>query len=141
MPRAASGLELDEAVVAAALQSLEAFVRKDAATLDVAFGLSRGPGERDPRTRASLAERDRLLREAAARFYAGMTAAEAARQIAARLSVYASAAWPRERKVSACPPRHAGRVEALLWEVLRAEPRTLSPERIEKVIRPGAGML
>jgi hypothetical protein len=148
VPGAASGLglvralaaglragEIDADVAEAAAASLDAYVEREAASLDDAFGLVRARGERDARNRAALSERDQLLRQAAAQFYPRATPAEAGRLLASKMEWYLTSAWARERGASACPPRHAGRVEECLWKALKAEPRALSSERIEKVLR------
>ena len=67
---------------------------EDAAT---ALGVKRAPGQRKWQTCAALAERDRLLREAAKRFLGGLSVAAQAERLHKALSRYCASAWRRER--------------------------------------------
>jgi hypothetical protein len=124
---------LDEAVVAAVLESLDAFVRRDAETLDDAFGLARAPGVRDARTRHAIGRRDELLRLAASRFCDGRPAAEQGRYLAERLTRYRESAWRRQRSAPTCPCR-ADTLEAMCWEILRAVDAPIGAERIRRIL-------
>ena len=75
---------------------------EDAAT---ALGVKRAPGQRKWQTCAALAERDRLLREAAERFLGGLSVAAQAECLHKALSRYCASAWQRERVCEQCPDR------------------------------------
>ena len=62
-------------------------------------------------------ERDRYLIEAA-RFYPGSDR-EMPRRLRAALSIYRDGRWRRDRSEALCPPRLAGRLDALLWMILK----------------------
>ncbi len=76
-------------------------------------------GKRSPETYAALAERDRLVRALAARFFGGMSLLAQARQVHVELSRYASSAWVLERVLDECPQRHLGRAREFAWHILR----------------------
>ena len=80
---------------------------EDAATV---LGVKRAPGQRTLRTYAALAERDRLLREAAERFLGGLSVAAQADCLHKQLSRYSASAWQRERVCEQCPDRHRGTI-------------------------------
>jgi hypothetical protein len=125
---------VDEAVAEAAADALDAYAEQKIQSLDAAFGLIRTQGQRDARARAAMAERDRLLREAAARFFPKLTPTEQAKALETALARYAASAWQRERAAPELPPRHKAKIEEYLWRVMRAEPRTLGWERIRKIL-------
>jgi hypothetical protein len=85
----------------------------------VPIGL-RGPGRRTPDTRASLFIRDALLAEAATLFCRGASSNAAASAIYRRLALYRAGAWRRHRAEQQLPPVLVGRIEELLWHVLKA---------------------
>jgi len=64
-----------------------------------------------------LDERNAYLIEAA-RHFTGSDR-EIARRLRSRLLIYQQGAWRRDRAELRCPPRHAGRLEAVLWCLLR----------------------
>src|SRR5262245_48913994 len=66
------------------------------------LGLKGRRGQRLWHTCAALAERDRLLCEAAARFFPDLSKAEQARHLHIALLRYASTAWLRERTLDQC---------------------------------------
>jgi hypothetical protein len=115
-------------------RGLRAYLGGQQRRLDEALNLRPGPGQRDPRTRASLAERDEFLREAARLFFPQLAPTEQAKALETALARYAASAWQRERAAPELPPRHKGRIEEYLWRVMRAEPRTLGWERIRKIL-------
>jgi hypothetical protein len=101
---------------------------------DVALGLKAGPGQRTWQTRAALAERDRLFREAAARFLGGSSLAEQAHRLSIELSHYHATAWERERAYDRCPDRHLGRLGEFLWHALKRHDRPLSARSLRLVL-------
>lgn len=76
-------------------------------------------GKRTAQTIEALAERDRLVRAMAARFFGGMSLLAQARQVHVELSRYASSAWTYERVVDELPSRHIGRAREYAWRILR----------------------
>ncbi len=91
-----------------------------------------GPGHRTPATLLAIDERDRYLREAAA-FCAGMTDAAAAAYLRERLCRYRSAGWRRDYAENLCPPRLAGRIDAVLWKVLKVKD-SIPSERLIRLV-------
>jgi hypothetical protein len=91
-------------------------------------------GHRRPETLAAIDERDRLMGEAVARFMPGESSRGAARRLHEALERFSAGAWRRERGASSCPPRHAGRIEAVLWEILRARDHVPSVGTIRAAI-------
>jgi hypothetical protein len=89
-------------------------------------------GRRTPQTLLLIDERDALLRVAAARFCNGMSDREAARYLRSRLLVYQQGAWRRERIETTCPPRHAGKLAALLWLLLKTRDHVPSTMTIRR---------
>ena len=77
-------------------------------------------GKRTAQTIEALAERDRLVRAMAARFFGGMSALAAATAIHCELIRYQSSAWTIERVLDACPQRHVGRLREFTWRILKA---------------------
>jgi hypothetical protein len=83
------------------------------------LGLKRRPGQRMWATYATLAERDGLLRDAAACFLGGCSVAEQARRLHTELLRYHASAWLRERTLDQCPTRHVGNMHEFLWRALK----------------------
>jgi hypothetical protein len=82
-----------------------------------------GPGQRSAATRARLAERDRLVREGAARFYPGARPARTAKLMATAMQRFEAVAWrhwPGESAPEACPDRYAHDVRSVAWRILKA---------------------
>lgn len=77
-----------------------------------------GRGKRTPQTLLQIDERDKLLTEAS-RFFPGASGREAARQIHIALSRYREGRWRRTRTELTCPPQHRGRLEGVLWCLLK----------------------
>ena len=104
---------------------------EDAAT---ALGVKRAPGQRTLQTCAALAERDRLLREAAKRFLGGLSVAAQADRLHKELSRYCASAWQRERVCEQCPDRHLGTLHECLWTVLKLHDRVLSARSLRLIL-------
>lgn len=113
-------------------ERLERWLAGGAGDLDALFGLQGEPGGPGWRTIAAIQRRDAALIEAARRFDLAPPA------LAERLARYAATSWLRERDLSACPARHAGQIEALLWAALRARPHVLSVRQVREVLRRSA---
>ena len=77
-------------------------------------------GKRSAETVEALARRDALLRQAAAEFCAGMPHYVAAEILHQKLLRHSTSAWRRDRTEAELPPRLAGRLDALLWQILKA---------------------
>lgn len=99
-----------------------------------------GPGERLPATRLRMAERDAALGEAAARYFGDLSIPAQAAELAAMLARYASSGWLRDRTAERPPPRHAGRIEGLLWLVLKANlGRSIGARRMQQILEMNPG--
>lgn len=94
----------------------------------------RGPGRRLPSTLQSLARRDRLLREAAARLCGQMSAHTAAWKLASELERYRSTAWRRDAAEPKCPARHRGTLRECFWLILRTRDAPLSSRTIRRAL-------
>jgi hypothetical protein len=93
-----------------------------------------GRGHRTPQTLLLIDERDALLRTAAARFCIGMSDREAARYLRTALLRYQTGAWRRERVETTCPPRHAGKLTAVLWTILKTRDHVPSSATIRRAL-------
>ena len=91
-------------------------------------------GKRTPRTLLAIDERNALLREAARLHCAGMSDREAARYLRSRLLIYQQGAWRRDRSEALCPPRHAGKLTAMLWMVLKVRDHVPSEMTIRRAL-------
>jgi hypothetical protein len=100
-------------------------------TSDLMLPFERGPGRRTPQTLLLIDERDALLREAA-RFYPGVSDREVARQVRIALLRYRACRWRRECSETTCP--HAGRLDALLWAILKTRDVVPSDRLIRLVL-------
>ena len=99
-----------------------------------ALGVKRAPGQRTLQTYAALAERDRLLREAAERFLGGLSVAAQAECLHMQLSRYSASAWQRERVHEQCPDRHLGTMHECLWAALKLHDHVLSTRSIRLIL-------
>ena len=79
----------------------------------------------------ALARRDELIRTAAARFCADMSARSAASTLHAALARYHELGWRRDRIEAQCPARHVGRITEACWSILQQRDHVPS----ERVIR------
>ena len=93
-----------------------------------------GRGRRSIETMRRLHERDALICEAAAAHFAGASMNEAAHRLHAAMQIYECGAWRRERIADVCPPRHAGRIAAHCWQILRQVDRTPSARSIRAIL-------
>jgi hypothetical protein len=92
-------------------------------------------GKRTAETVEALARRDALLHEAAARFCAGMSPFQAGHVLHTKLLRYQTSAWQRDRAAEdECPPRLAGRLDALLFKILRTRDHVPGAMRIAQVL-------
>ncbi len=83
---------------------------------------------------STFAQRDALLVECRRRFFSDRTDHDAAHEIAALWRRYETSAWRRDRSSETCPPRLVGTPHGALWEILKVFPRSLSAERIRKIV-------
>ena len=105
-----------------------------AADLTNAVPVADGRGHRSPQTLLAISERDHLLREAARRFCVGMSDRQAAAMLNTSLKRYDTGAWRRERIADICPPRHAGRLTAYCWRILRTRDAVPSEMTIRRAL-------
>jgi hypothetical protein len=96
--------------------------------------LPAGPGHRLPITLLRLTVRDHFLRLAADIHCAEMSDTAAAEWLHKRLARYREGAWRRDRVEELCPPRLAGRIDALMWCVLKCSDRLVSERLIRLVL-------
>jgi hypothetical protein len=89
-------------------------------------------GRRTPQTLLLLDERNALLRVAANRFCAGMSDRQAASHLRTELLRYQTGTWRRERIEATCPPRHAGKLTAALWLLLKTRDHVPSTATIRR---------
>jgi hypothetical protein len=88
---------------------------------------------RTPMTLLHLAVRDLFVRLAADIHCAGMSDRQAAEWLHTKFARYRECAWQRDRFEEECPPRLAGRVEALAWCALKCSDR-LSERTIRRAL-------
>ena len=93
-----------------------------------------GRGRRTPATLLALDERDCYLRKAADLHCTGMSDRAAAAWLGVRLLRYRQGAWRRHRTEALCPPRLAGRIDALMWCALKCSDRVVSARSIRRVL-------
>lgn len=84
-------------------------------------------------TRAN-AERDALLVDGLARFFAGLPKRAAASEFAAQWRRYEATGWLRDRTCQELPPRHAGSIAEVFWRALKICPHSLSAERLRRLM-------
>jgi hypothetical protein len=90
-------------------------------------------GHRSPRFLLQLDERDRCLIEAA-RHFPSASDREIARRLRIALLRYREGAWRRTRAEIWCLPRHAGRLDGVLWCLLKVADRVPSERLIRAVL-------
>jgi hypothetical protein len=93
-----------------------------------------GRGHRSPADILARDERDHFLRAAADRFCTGMSDRAAATHLRAKLARYRENGWRRDRSNALCPPRLAGRIDALMWCVLKVRDQVPSERLIRLVL-------
>jgi hypothetical protein len=92
-----------------------------------------GPGCRTPATLLLIDERDALLVEAA-RHFPGLSHREIARRLRTAIQRYQSGRWRRTRTELTCPPEHRGRLEAVLWAILKTRDYVPSEMTIRRAL-------
>jgi hypothetical protein len=113
--------------MAAGMRPVRASIFADAVPLD-------GRGRRRPLTLLHLSVRDHFLRAAAVIYCTGMSDRAAAAWLHTKLARYRECAWRRDRVEELCPPRLAGRINALMWCVLKCSDRVVSERLIRLVL-------
>jgi hypothetical protein len=91
-------------------------------------------GKRLPMTLLHLTVRDHFLRLAADIHCVGMSDRQAAAYLHKRLARYRECAWQRDAPEECCPPRLAGRVNGLMWVVLKCSDRVVSQRLIRMIL-------
>jgi hypothetical protein len=97
-----------------------------------------GRGHRTPETLFALAERNRLLVEAATLYFPLMSKSEAACRLHVALSRYEAGAWRRARALDEIPARHVGCLAGHCWRILRARDHTPSSRSIRLILARSA---
>lgn len=113
--------------------AIASFLAGEAPSLDQALDVAGQQGQRKPLTLALLAERDSLIRQAAAEFFPGQSARRQAVEIHRAIGRYAATSWPRDRSAVVCPDRLSG-IQVFAWRILRIDDRMLSADRLRKVL-------
>jgi hypothetical protein len=93
-------------------------------------------GKRTPLTLLHLIVRDLFLRAAADIYCAGMSDRAAAAWLHKKLARYRECAWRRDQNEARCPPRLAGRINGLMWCVLKCCDRVVSERTIRRALSP-----
>jgi hypothetical protein len=99
---------------------------RDGLRLDVCLGLVPGRGRTPWWESESCAERDRIVRDIAAKHCAGMRTTHAARWIVGQAFIYETGEYRFHRKLMAPPAALEGTVRADLFRLLKAHGRTRS---------------
>ncbi len=125
---------VEEPWAAAIVDGLERLLTGDTDDVAEALGLKTSPGERHWRTTAALDTRDRILREAATRFFPNMKKSRQAEELGVGLRRYGSGPdWRRDRELCECPyPVHL--LKFYYWALLRAIDNPLSDDRIRRIL-------
>jgi hypothetical protein len=111
-------------------RAVRAFVRGD----QDAFGIKPHVGQRKAGAQLAKAERDWLIRAAAARFYPGQNDARQADQLSQQMSRYFSSGWQNERGELECPQRRRGRITGAIWEMFQLVPLPLKKETVREIL-------
>jgi hypothetical protein len=93
-----------------------------------------GRGHRTTQTLDAIARRNQLILEAGDRYFPGLSGREAARHLRVALLRYRCGAWRRTRTETSCPERHLGRLEELLWRLLRVHDHVPSDKLIRTAL-------
>lgn len=120
------------------LSGLARFLAGEAG-LEEAMGLRTVAGQRSARTRATMDERDRMLREAAAEFFPGISFDAQADAIHTRWQRYAATGWLRERALDVVPPHRTGTLEERFWTILRARDHVIARRTIRLILAASSG--
>lgn len=126
LQRACELLRLDDdpAVRAIGMAVRRKLDGSDVRPLDQVLGLKRSAFE----------DRDRLIKEIAARFFPGLPYRDQARKISDAWTNYTSSAWVREARLDRCPGRREETLQGLFWKALKMRPHQPSYERIRKLL-------
>lgn len=89
---------------------------------------------RTPQTQLLIDERDKLLIEAARRHCSGMSDRAAAKYLHDALSRYREGRFRRSRFELTCPAAHRGRLDAMLWLLLKTSDHVPSVATIRRVL-------
>ncbi|MET4244604.1 hypothetical protein [Bradyrhizobium sp. RT10b] len=101
-----------------------------------------GAGHRTPATLLLIDERDRYLREAAARYCIGMSNHQAADFLRGKLIRYRAAAWQREYAADRCPTRHRDKLTEILWLILKTTFDAIPSDRtVRAALARGRGVM
>jgi len=120
-------------------ECLDAFLSHQTGTIDEALGLRGARGGVPWWREEAIRVRDRLLREFAGRYFAGLAVSARARRIRLLAMRYAATAWRFDRERSAMPACYEGTQNAWLWRLFRAGAPMPVSERHLRTILGGAG--
>jgi hypothetical protein len=93
-----------------------------------------GPGHRTPQTQLLINERDKLLIEAARRYCNGMSNRAAAKYLRDALNRYRAGRFRRSRFETTCPAAHRGRLDEMLWLLLKTSDRVPSEMTVRRAL-------
>lgn len=89
---------------------------------------------RTPAVQLLIDERNALIRTAV-RFYPGASDREVARRLRSALSIYHGGRWRRtDRTEPRCPPQYAGRLDVVLWAVLKLHDHVSSEVTLRRAL-------
>ena len=100
--------------------AIRRYLSGEVRSLDAAFALKAGPGERSFHTVEALAQRDEAIRELRRRHHADQGRTVAAKAIANDLTRYECAGWRNDRMADAMPAAYRGKPRGLHWLILKA---------------------
>jgi hypothetical protein len=115
--------------------AVESWLSGSAPSLDTAFNVRRGRGQRSNRTTAAKHSRDDLLRECAQRFTGNRR--KKAEQIATAGARYTAGPWRHDRAKPTLPPAYAGTPKAVFWEILKSGEKIPAWRRLMCILASG----
>jgi hypothetical protein len=118
--RSQAGVPVDGPLQAWLAGCLEQFLRRQAPSIEAAFGLSAPRGGVPWWLEEAIRGRDAALRELAARCLTGRSVTAQARQIRIEAARYAASAWRHDRTAEVMPDRYGGRMQEWLWRAFKS---------------------
>ena len=116
-------------------RSLEAYLDRQVATLNDAFGVRNARGGVDWRQAACIARRDTALCALAAERVADMGVSAKAQAIYRLSNHYAATAWLHDRAVEEMPPHYEGKPTQWLWVAFKSgAPMPLCVRRLRSIL-------
>ena len=116
-------------------RSLEAYLDRQVATLNDAFGVRNARGGVDWRQAARIARRDSALRALAVERMADMGVSAKAQAIFKLSNHYAATAWLRDRALEVMPSHYEGKSTRWLWLAFKSgAPMPLCVRRLRSIL-------